>query len=73
MMFGAFVALGLTNESHLGLPFWVACIGAIAAMALLGCLLERTVLRQVFGQSQIAVVILTIAFGFLLRIAAGLI
>ncbi len=73
MMFGAFVALGLANESHLGLPFWVACVGAIAAMAVFGWLLERTVLRQVFGQPQIAVVILTIALGFLLRFIAGII
>ena len=73
MMFGAFIALGLGNESQLGLPFWLACIGAVLAMAALGWLLERTVLRQVFGQSQIAVVILTIALGFILRIVAGLI
>ena len=73
MMFGAFVALGLGNEAHLALPFWLACLGAIVAMAALGWLLERTVLRQVFGQSQIAVIILTIALGFLLRFVAGLV
>ena len=73
MMFGAFVALGLGNEAHLALPFWLACLGAIVAMAALGWLLERAVLRQVFGQSQIAVIILTIALGFLLRFVAGLV
>ena len=73
MMFGAFVTLGLGNETHLGLPFWLACVGAILAMALLGWLLERAVLRQIFGQSQLVVIILTIAIGFLLRFVAGLI
>ena len=71
MMFGAFIALGLANESYLGLPFWFACLGSVTVMATLSWLLERTVLRQVFGQSQLAVMILTIALGSLLRIAAG--
>ena len=71
MMLGAFTALSLTNETHLGLPFWVACIGAILILAAVGWLLERTILRHVFGQSQLAVVILTIALGFVLRFLAG--
>ncbi|MCY4452823.1 MAG: branched-chain amino acid ABC transporter permease [Immundisolibacterales bacterium] len=71
MMLGAFTALGLANDSHLGLPFWVACIGAVVIVAAVGWLLERTVLRRVFGQSQLAVVILTIALGFVLRFVAG--
>ena len=71
MMLGAFIALALGNESHVGAPFWVACAGAILAMAAIGWLLERTVLRHVIGQPQIAVMILTIAIGFVLRFAAG--
>lgn len=71
MMLGAFVALGVCNESYLGLPFWVACFGAVLAMALVGWLLERVFLRRIFGQSQLAVIILTIAFGFLIRFIAG--
>ena len=71
MMLGAFVALGLANDTHLGLPFWVACIGAILIVAAVGWLLERTILRHVLGQSQLAVVILTIALGFVLRFLAG--
>ena len=71
MMLGAFVAVGLANKAYLGLPFWLACIGAIAAVAAVGWLLERAVLRHVFGQSQLAVVILTIAIGFVLRFVAG--
>ena len=71
MMLGAFVALGLANDTHLGLPFWVACIGAVLIVAAVGWLLERTILRHVLGQSQLAVVILTIALGFVLRFLAG--
>ena len=71
MMLGAFVAVGLANEAYLGLPFRVACIGAVAAVASVGWLLERAILRHVFGQSQLAVVILTIAIGFVLRFVAG--
>ena len=73
MMLGAFLAVGLANEAYLGLPFWLACIGAILAMAAVGWLLERAILRHVFGQSQLAVVILTIAIGFVLRFVAGVV
>ena len=73
MMLGAFVAVGLGNDAYLGLPFWVACIGAVLVMAAVGWMLERAILRRIFGQSQLAVVILTIAIGFVLRFVAGLI
>ena len=71
MMLGAFVALGLGNDAYLGIPFWLACVGAILAMAAIGWSIERTVLRRLLGQPQIAVMILTIALGFLLRFVAG--
>ncbi len=73
MMLGAFVCLGLTNPEYMGLPFWVAVPLAIVAMGVFGYLLDVLVLRHMFGQSQIAVVILTIAIGFVLRFAAGII
>jgi branched-chain amino acid transport system permease protein len=73
MMLGAFVTLGLTNTEFMGLPFWIAAPVAIIVMAVFGYLLDMLVLRHMFGQSQIAVVILTIALGFVLRFAAGLI
>ena len=71
MMLGAFIAIGLGNESHGGLSFWLACAGAILIMAAFGMAVERTLLRPLFGQSQISVVILTIAFGFVLRFITG--
>ncbi len=73
MMLGAFITLGLTNDQFWGLPFWVSVPIAIAAMGLFGYLLDMIVLRRMFGQSQIAIVILTIAMGFVLRFAAGVI
>ena len=71
MMLGAFVALGLGNDAYLGIPFWLACVGAVLAMAAVGWSIERAVLRRLLGQPQIAVMILTIALGFLLRFVAG--
>ncbi|KUP93444.1 branched-chain amino acid ABC transporter permease [Tritonibacter horizontis] len=71
MMLGAFVALGLTNAEYMALPFWLAAPLSILVMAVLGYLLDLLVLRRLFGQSQIAVVILTIALGFVIRFVAG--
>ena len=73
MMLGAFVCLGLTNSQFLGLPFWVSVPIAIVIMGVFGYVLDLVVLRRMFGQSQVAVVILTIALGFVLRFVAGLI
>jgi branched-chain amino acid transport system permease protein len=73
MMLGAFIALGLTNQDFLGWPFWLSVPIAIALMGVFGYLLDLFVLRRMFGQSQIAIVILTIALGFVLRFIAGLI
>ena len=73
MMLGAFVTIGLTNAGYMGVPFWLAVPISIAIMALMGYLLDRFVIRLMFGQSQTAVVILTIALGFVIRFVAGMI
>lgn len=73
MMLGAFVTIGLTNTDHMGLPFWVAVPMALIIMGILGYLLDLLVLRRMFGQSQTAVVILTIALGFVIRFVVGVI
>ena len=73
MMLGAFICLGLTNPQFMGLPFWVSVPIAIAIMGAFGYALDLIVLRRMFGQSQVAVIILTIALGFVLRFVAGLI
>ncbi len=71
MMFGAFITIWLANSYYLGINFWVAVSIAVLIMGMLGYLLDMIVLRRMFGQPQIAVVILTIALGFILRFLAG--
>ena len=73
MMLGAFVMIGLVNDQFMGMNFWLAVPVALLIMGALGYLLDVTVLRHMFGQSQTAVVILTIALGFVIRFIAGLI
>lgn len=73
MMLGAFITIGLTNTEYMGLPFWMALPISISLMALFGYLLDRFVIRRMIGESQTAVVILTIALGFVIRFGAGLI
>ncbi len=72
MMLGAFICLGLTNAEFMGLPFWISVPVAILIMGAFGYALDLVVLRRMSGQSQIAVIILTIALGFVLRFFAGL-
>jgi branched-chain amino acid transport system permease protein len=71
MMLGAFIALGLGNSDQMGLPFGIAVILAMAIMFAVGWGVERVVVRQIFGQPQFALVILTIAMGFVFRFVAG--
>src|SRR5262245_13764525 len=71
MMLGTFVAL--TCIGTLGMSYWLGLVAAALAMAVFGYILDATVLRRIIGQPQFAVVILTIALGFLLRAGAGFI
>jgi len=65
MMLGAFFAL--TASVALGWPYWATIIFAVAAMAVVGMLLERVVLRPVLGQPAFTVVMITIGVGYVLR------
>lgn len=71
MMLGTFVAL--TAVGTWGMGYWPGLVAAALIMAAFGYLLDATVLRRIIGQPQFAVVILTIALGFILRAAAGFI
>ena len=73
MMFGAFVCIGFTNTDYMGLNFWLAILLTIIVMAILGYIFDWGILRRVAGQSQTSIVILTIALGFIMRFAAGVI
>ncbi len=65
MMLGAFCGLGVM--SFLGMPFWIAVIASIAAMALFGMLLERAIIRPILGQPAFSIVMLTIGIGYVMR------
>jgi len=47
MMLGAFFAL--TASTVLGLPYWATIVFAVLAMAAVGMLIERIVIRPVLG------------------------
>ena len=65
MMLGAFA--GLACMSLLGFPFWLAVLSAVAAMAVIGILLERVVIRPILGQPAFSIVMLTIGMGYVAR------
>lgn len=65
MMLGAF--LGLALLTLLGFPFWIVVPSVIAAMAVFGFALERTVIRPILGQPAFSIVMLTIGIGYVAR------
>jgi branched-chain amino acid transport system permease protein len=71
MMLGAFIALGLVNSDYGALAFVPGVILAAVIMGGVGYGVDRFVVRQIFGQPHFALVILTIAMGFVFRFVAG--
>lgn len=71
MMFGGFAVL--TFSEGFGLGFWPGLVCACLAMGLAGYLVDALIMRRIIGQSQASIFILTVAFGFILRSAAGMI
>ena len=65
--------ISLTNADQMGLPFWVSALLTLVIMGIFGYLLDRIILRRMSGESQTAVIILTIAMGFVIRFVVGLI
>jgi branched-chain amino acid transport system permease protein len=65
MMLGAFG--GLACMTVLGFPFWLAVPSAVVAMAVIGVLLERVVIRPILGQPAFSIVMLTIGIGYVAR------
>jgi branched-chain amino acid transport system permease protein len=65
MMVGAFGALLLTKS--LGFTYVLAVLTAVVALALLGLMLERMVIRPVLGQTSLAIVLITIGLGYVAR------
>ena len=69
MMLGMFAAFSFIAIG--GLPWWLGVILAILVTALFGFAMDKFLLRGIIGQPQFAVVILTIALGFIFRSVAG--
>lgn len=65
LMLGAFAVLAA--QVGLGWPLWLAALAGIAALALLGAALERTVLQRALGQPHLTAVLLTFGLGMVLR------
>jgi branched-chain amino acid transport system permease protein len=65
MMLGAFG--GLACMTLLNFPFWLAILCSVVAMAIVGVLLERVVIRPVLGQPAFSIVMLTIGIGYVAR------
>ena len=61
-MLGAYLGFSMINR---GMWFWAAAIGAGVAMALLGGLIERFLLRRLAGQT-LPQVLLTLGFSFMI-------
>ncbi|WP_296209267.1 branched-chain amino acid ABC transporter permease [Psychrobacter sp. UBA3480] len=73
LMLGAFLGISFINADQANLPFLLGITFAAVIMGAFGYLLDRFILRGIFGQPQFAMVILTISLGFLMRFVAGVI
>jgi branched-chain amino acid transport system permease protein len=71
MMVGAFFAF--TFIVLVGLPFWLGAILAVVAMAGLGTVVDRVVIRPLVGQPVFALFMVTLGVGILLRSIAGMV
>jgi branched-chain amino acid transport system permease protein len=59
--------LGYTFLVTFHLPIWAALVSAIVVAALLGLIIERLTLRPLVGQSELAIVMMTIALATVLE------
>jgi branched-chain amino acid transport system permease protein len=60
-------------QHQMGLPAWWAVPASAALLFLIGVLIERLCLRQMIGEPTIAIIMLTIGLGSLLRNIVGLV
>lgn len=65
MMVGAF--LGLALLTALQFPFWLAVLAALAALWLVGMLLERIVIQPILGEPVFSVIMVTFGLGYVAR------
>ena len=69
LMLGAFVAY--MAVIWWGLDYWLAFLISVVTIGVFGALLDATILRNVIGQPQFAVVMLTIGLGAMFRTFAS--
>jgi len=65
LMIGGFA--GLFAATTLGFPYWAVILVAMGVTATIGFLNERIILRPILGQSAVAIVMVTIGFGYMAR------
>lgn len=63
VLFGGYLAIALTHV----LPFPVAVLVTLAAAGALGFAIERAIMRPLFGQPLLSVIIVTLALGYIVR------
>jgi branched-chain amino acid transport system permease protein len=69
VLFGGYMAIALTRALHLpiAMAFVLAVLGTLAAAAVLGFVVERGIMRPLFGQPLLSVIIVTLAMGYVIR------
>src|SRR5436190_15738157 len=65
VFFAALTFVGL--QERFGLPFWATFVLSLAAMVVLGTLIERIVLRPLVNQPQITLFMATIGLSFFIE------
>ncbi|MGC1401596.1 MAG: branched-chain amino acid ABC transporter permease, partial [Thermodesulfobacteriota bacterium] len=65
--------LGYTFLVTFGLPIWATLVLAVIAATIMGLLIERLALRPLVGQSELAIIMMTIALAVVLEGLATLI
>lgn len=69
VLFGGYMAIALTRALPMP-PVWAfvaAVLATLAAAAALGFVIERGVMRSLFGQPLLSVIIVTLAMGYVIR------
>lgn len=69
VLFGGYMAIALTRSLPLpvGVSFVVAILATLGAAAALGFVIERGVMRPLFGQPLLSIIIVTLAMGYIIR------
>lgn len=69
VLFGGYLAIALTRSLDLPIvaAFILAVVGTLLAAAVLGFAVERGIMRPLYGQSLLSVIIVTLALGYIVR------